>query len=71
LLNELKAQGGQLQTQSFTSGVTLEALIPEEAFEGLQARTLDLTRGRTCWTKKKEERIEASQNRAPRSPDLS
>lgn len=42
--------GGQIGSEAFGDGVTLEARIPAEAFEGLQAVTVDLTRGRGRWT---------------------
>lgn len=46
---EVEALGGQLVSEDFGSGVTLEARIPGEAFEVLQDRTRDLTRGRCRW----------------------
>jgi len=50
LTNDLAAVGAHIDAETFSAGVTLEVRIPEEAFDALQTRTVDLTRGRTRWT---------------------
>lgn len=47
---ELDAAGARIEAEDFSAGVTVEARIPEETFEALQTRTIDLTRGRSRWT---------------------
>lgn len=47
--NELESIGALVDSENFGSGVTIEARIPEEAFEAFQTRTGDLTRGRVRW----------------------
>lgn len=49
LRNELAASGAEVETEDFAVGVTVSARIPGEAFDQLQTRTVDLTRGRARW----------------------
>jgi uncharacterized YigZ family protein len=51
LKNELDALGARIESEEFSEGVTLAAQIPGEAFEALQAFTIDLTRGRARWVR--------------------
>ena len=51
LRNELAVLDAKILGEEFNSGVTLRVEIPLEGFENLQKRTIDLTRGRTGWTK--------------------
>ena len=48
LKNELASLGAHVE-ETFGASVILDARIPAEAFEALQTRTIDLTRGRTRW----------------------
>jgi len=50
LKNELAAAGALVEGEDFGTGVTVEARIPAETFAALQARTIDLCRGRARWT---------------------
>lgn len=47
--NAVVDSGGRIEAETFTEGVTLEAKVPAEGFEGLQAQTIDITRGRSRW----------------------
>lgn len=49
LKNDLAGLGAAVTREEFAAGVTVWARIPAEAFEALQARTVDLTRGRGRW----------------------
>lgn len=49
LRGSLVEAGGRIESETFTDGVTVEAKIPVEAFEGLQAFAVDLSRGRSRW----------------------
>lgn len=49
LKNELEVIGARIEAEDFASGVAVQAKIPEEVFEALQARTIDLTRGKSRW----------------------
>lgn len=52
LRNELEAAGARIDREEFGVDVAVEARLPAEAFEILQTRTFDLTRGRARWVKK-------------------
>jgi uncharacterized YigZ family protein len=49
LKNDLTAAGAEIESEDFAVGVTVSARIPVEAFDALQRRTVDLTRGRARW----------------------
>lgn len=49
LRGALVEAGGRVEIETFLEGVTVEASVPAETFEGLQALTTDLTRGRSHW----------------------
>lgn len=49
LRGALVEAGGRVETETFLEGVIIEATVPAEAFEGLQALSTDLTRGRSHW----------------------
>jgi len=49
LLLELEAHEAVVTGEEFAAGVVVAARIPEERFAALQARTIDLSRGRSRW----------------------
>ena len=49
LLHELEAAAAQVEAETFTDAVEVVAKIPSEAFDELQRRTVDLTRGQGRW----------------------
>lgn len=51
LLYELEATGAKVETEVFTDAVEVVARIPAEAFDELQRRTVDLTRGQGRWVR--------------------
>lgn len=52
LMKELAALGATIEAETFSSGVTIDADVAAELFDTLQARTVDLTRGRARWMPK-------------------